>query len=282
MAPERFSGQGDLRSDVYSLGLTLYEMLARCGRPSTRRTAASWSSRSCTTSRCGRASSTRRAARPGDGGAQGDRPRPGPPLPDPRRDGRRPANASSRTGRSSPAASARRRSSGAGAGATPCRPAAGAAGRCLPGGFRGCHLAALRDAGRAARPRRRKRKAAEEARDVAQKQTERAATTLYYSQLARVRLEWQANNVTDALRFLELCDRERRGWEWQFLNRVCHSELLTLEGNTGWIVGVAYSPDGKVIATAGTGNPFHAGNPERIQPGEIILWDAATGRQWRT
>jgi serine/threonine protein kinase/WD40 repeat protein/Flp pilus assembly protein TadD len=28
LAPERFSGQGDLRSDVYSLGLTLYEMLA--------------------------------------------------------------------------------------------------------------------------------------------------------------------------------------------------------------------------------------------------------------
>jgi serine/threonine protein kinase/WD40 repeat protein len=28
MAPERFNGQGDLRSDVYSLGLTLYEMLA--------------------------------------------------------------------------------------------------------------------------------------------------------------------------------------------------------------------------------------------------------------
>src|SRR5262249_6759239 len=28
MAPERFSGRGDLRSDVYSLGPTLYELLA--------------------------------------------------------------------------------------------------------------------------------------------------------------------------------------------------------------------------------------------------------------
>src|SRR5262249_46033965 len=28
MAPERFNGQADLRSDVYSLGLTMYELLA--------------------------------------------------------------------------------------------------------------------------------------------------------------------------------------------------------------------------------------------------------------
>jgi serine/threonine protein kinase/WD40 repeat protein len=36
MAPERFNGQGDLRSDVYALGLTLYEMLAL--RPAFRAT----------------------------------------------------------------------------------------------------------------------------------------------------------------------------------------------------------------------------------------------------
>jgi WD40 repeat protein/tetratricopeptide (TPR) repeat protein len=126
------------------------------------------------------------------------------------------------------------------------------------------------------------RKDAEDARDAAREEKERAAATLYYSQLARVRLEWQANNVTDARRILDLCDRERRGWEWQLLRSICHSELLTLEGNSGWICGVAYSPDGKAIASAGTGNPFHGGNPERIRPGEIILWDAATGRRLRT
>src|SRR5258708_2398778 len=28
MAPERFRGEGDVRADIYALGLTLYEMLA--------------------------------------------------------------------------------------------------------------------------------------------------------------------------------------------------------------------------------------------------------------
>jgi WD40 repeat protein/serine/threonine protein kinase len=126
------------------------------------------------------------------------------------------------------------------------------------------------------------RQQAEEARDAARRERDRAATTLYYSQLARVRLEWQANNAREARRLLGLCEKNLRGWEWQLLRHICHSELLTLEENTGWICGVAFSPDGKLIASAGTGNPFHGDNPERVRPGEIILWDAATGRHLRT
>jgi WD40 repeat protein/serine/threonine protein kinase len=126
------------------------------------------------------------------------------------------------------------------------------------------------------------RQEADAARVQAQQERDRAATTLYYSQLARARLEFQANNVADARRILDLCDQRRRGWEWQLLREVCHSELLTLEGNTGWICAVAYSSDGKLIASAGTGNPFYDNGSNLVQPGEIILWDAESGRPLRT
>jgi WD40 repeat protein/serine/threonine protein kinase/tetratricopeptide (TPR) repeat protein len=128
----------------------------------------------------------------------------------------------------------------------------------------------------------RQAKRAESAREAAERERDKAATTLYYSQLARVRLERQANNVSDARHILDQCDPERRGWEWLLLRHVCHSELFTLEKNTGWICGVAYSGDGKLLASGGTGNPFHRDDPARIQPGEIVLWDAATGREIRT
>jgi WD40 repeat protein/serine/threonine protein kinase len=126
------------------------------------------------------------------------------------------------------------------------------------------------------------RQQADNAREAAQRERDKAATTLYYSQLARVRLEWQANNVLDARRLLDLCDPNLRGWEWKLLWGVCHSELFTLDKNTGWICGVSYSPDGKVIASAGAGNPYYHHDADRIQPGEIILWDAATGRKLHT
>ncbi len=51
----------------------------------------------------------------------------------------------------------------------------------------------------------------------------------------------------------------------------------TLKGHEEQVYAVAFSPDGKTLASAG-GNPFEVGdllNP--LRPGELRLWDAATG-----
>ena len=90
MAPERFQGQTDIRSDVYGLGLTLYELLGpaagvRGDRPvPTDRPGDAGGAAPPAQARPGD------PARPGDDRAQGDRPRPVRPLPDGRRAGGRP------------------------------------------------------------------------------------------------------------------------------------------------------------------------------------------------
>jgi WD40 repeat protein len=47
------------------------------------------------------------------------------------------------------------------------------------------------------------------------------------------------------------------------------AEPLSLKGHTGWVGGVAFSPDGKTLATCSA-------------DGSVKLWDAATGREHHT
>ena len=90
MAPERFEGRSDPRSDIYGLGLTLYEML-------TLRPAFAASDRARLVERVqheeppGPASSTRNSPRPGDHRPEGHRQGAGPALRDGDGDGRGPA-----------------------------------------------------------------------------------------------------------------------------------------------------------------------------------------------
>jgi WD40 repeat protein len=88
--------------------------------------------------------------------------------------------------------------------------------------------------------------------------TEEEATA-YSSRIASAQLAWQANAVDQVEAFLADCPEGLRGWEWAYLERLCHSQSQTLPGRAP----IALSPDGKHLASSyGTG---------------IVVWDVATG-----
>jgi WD40 repeat protein len=105
-----------------------------------------------------------------------------------------------------------------------------------------------------------------------------AETTLYFSRIAQARLEWSANELARARTLLEQCrprpgEPDLRGWEWHYLRRLCRPELATLRGHRSWVHGLAFSPDGRLLASVG-GDPILA-----RQFGEVKVWDVASRRE---
>jgi sugar lactone lactonase YvrE len=110
-------------------------------------------------------------------------------------------------------------------------------------------------------------------REVAERgKAERAREELrlvhYFHQVSLAREEWRDNNVADTERLLNACPADLRGWEWHYVKRLCHTDLLTVRAHE-WISGpVRFSPDGKCLASAD-------GKTVRV-------WDARTGEELLT
>ncbi len=95
--------------------------------------------------------------------------------------------------------------------------------------------------------------------------------TLYTSTMNLVQTSWETNRpgqVRDLLTRVTPATGETdlRGYEWYYWDRLSHAELLTFTGAQNDISSVAYSPDGRKIASGG-------------KFGVVKVWDANSGKE---
>ncbi|HJZ57171.1 MAG TPA: hypothetical protein VKE74_19535, partial [Gemmataceae bacterium] len=125
-------------------------------------------------------------------------------------------------------------------------------------------LRGIADAGRLEEARL--RGIADTARADVEREREKLAVFEYGRTMQLAHQEWRDGNVAATLALLDGTREDLRGWEWHYVHRLCHSELLALKGHTKQVWSAAFSPDGTRIVTASHDHTAR-------------VWDAKTGAE---
>jgi eukaryotic-like serine/threonine-protein kinase len=114
--------------------------------------------------------------------------------------------------------------------------------------------------------------AALDAKADADKQRDQLSLAAYASGMQLAQRAWNENDVVRARELLEELPKEAaarklRGFEWHYLDRLCHSELQTLKGHAARLIhSLAFSPDGQRLASG-------------CYDGTVKVWDGSTGKE---
>ena len=99
-------------------------------------------------------------------------------------------------------------------------------------------------------------------------------STLYAAHMNLAQHAWEAGGAERVRELLAKYgpkpgETDLRGFEWNYLYRLSHAELLTIKADAHPLHAVAYSPDGKRVAAA-----FGHGDNATVK-----VWDAQTGQE---
>jgi WD40 repeat protein len=106
-------------------------------------------------------------------------------------------------------------------------------------------------------------------------QRQRADQNLYDSDMSLAQHAWDDGDLGRTLSLLEehrpkAGEEDRRSFEWFYFRKLCQGDQqMTLRGHSQAVNCVAFSPDGKRLATGSVGDP-------------VQIWDTATGKRVKT
>jgi WD40 repeat protein/serine/threonine protein kinase len=106
--------------------------------------------------------------------------------------------------------------------------------------------------------------ATERARQDTDAALKKAKFYQYFHHIALAHAGWREGNLVGVDKLLDECPRSQRNWEWHYLKRLCHAHTTVFEGPP--IMGLAFSPDGQRLACGAF-------------DGTVRVLDAATGEQ---